>query len=255
VAGDPRIHPRATAFSSAATVYEAARPPFPQAAIDWLAAHLAIGPESRVLDLAAGTGRLTAPLAALTPHLVAVEPIAEMRGVLMRALPGVEVLDGVAEEIPLATGAVDAITVAQAFHWFDPEPAFSEMARVLRPGGMLGLVWHAPDLDDALQARFRDLIGRYRGDQPYYARTTTIDALEHQDLFAPAGHTSIRDVHRYDGEALANLALSTSHVAILDGAAREEILAEARAVAGGGEVELAYTVELTALRQAATTSH
>jgi SAM-dependent methyltransferase len=168
--------------------------------------------------------------------------------VLTRALPGVEVLDGVAEEIPLATGAVDAITVAQAFHWFDPEPAFSEMARVLRPGGMLGLVWHAPDLDDPLQARFRALIERYRGDQPYYVKTTTIDALEHQDLFAPAGHTSIRDVHRYDGEGLANLALSTSHVAILEGAARDEILAEARSYAGDGEVELAYTVELTALR-------
>jgi ubiquinone/menaquinone biosynthesis C-methylase UbiE len=249
VADDPRIHPRATAFSSAATVYDQARPPFPQAAIDWLAEQLRIGPGSRVLDLAAGTGRLTAPLAGLTTHLVAVEPVAEMRGVLTRALPGVEVLDGVAEEIPLATSAVDAITVAQAFHWFDPEPAFSEMARVLRPGGMLGLAWHAPDLDDPRQARFRALIERYRGDQPYYARATTMEAFEHQDLFATAAHTSIRDVHRYDGEALANLALSTSHVAILTGAAREEILTEARASAGGGEVELAYTVELTALRR------
>jgi ubiquinone/menaquinone biosynthesis C-methylase UbiE len=254
---DERIHPGARSFSTAATVYERARPLFPAAAIDWLCTQLEITAETRVLDLAAGTGRLTRPLYARTRHIVAVEPVPEMREVLHRSLPAIEVLDGIAEELPLATASVGVVVVAQAFHWFDPEPALSEIARVLVPGGRLGVVWHAADTTDPVQQRFRALVERHRNDAPAHVTGTSARFLAQQQLFDAIATTGIRDVHEYDAEGLAELALSTSHVARLPPEMRAETLAEARAIAGDGVVELPYVVELLAFRraQAATTSH
>jgi rod shape-determining protein MreD len=105
---DDRLHPRAQAFATAASGYERARPAFPAAAVDWLCEHLEIGPATRVLDLAAGTGRLTRPLFERTRQIVAVEPMPEMRDVLGATLPEIEVLDGTAEQIPLADASVGA---------------------------------------------------------------------------------------------------------------------------------------------------
>jgi ubiquinone/menaquinone biosynthesis C-methylase UbiE len=252
---DERIHPSARAFSTAASVYERARPAFPAAAIDWLSAQLEITGETRLLDLAAGTGRLTRPLYAHTRRIVAVEPVAEMREVLRHSLPAIEVLDGIAEELPLATSSMDVVVVAQAFHWFDPEPALSEIARVLVPGGRLGLVWHAPDMSDPVQQRFRALVERHRNDAPAHVTGEANRFLRDQHLFDETARSEIRDVHAYDADRLAELALSTSHVAALSEQGRRETLAEARAIAGPGVVELPYLVELSAYRQAATTSH
>ena len=254
---DERIHPGARSFSTAAGVYERARPPFPPAAIDWLCGRLEITPETRLLDLAAGTGRLTRPLYARTRHIVAVEPVPEMRELLHRALPAIEVLDGIAEELPLATASVDVVVVAQAFHWFDPEPALSEIARVLVPGGRLGVVWHGADTSDPVQQAFRELVERHRNDAPAHVTGASARFLAQQRLFDHIETTGIPDVHEYDAEGLAELALSTSHVARLSPDVQRETLAEARAIAGDGVVRLPYVVELLAFRvaQAATTSH
>jgi ubiquinone/menaquinone biosynthesis C-methylase UbiE len=252
---DERIHPGARSFSTAASVYERARPPFPEAAIDWLCTQLAITSETRLLDLAAGTGRLTRPLYAHTRQIVAVEPVAEMRGVLHRSLPAIEVLDGIAEELPLGTASVDVVVVAQAFHWFDPEPALSEIARVLVPGGRLGIVWHGADLTDPVQRTFRALVERHRNDAPAHITGDSARFLAQQRLFEEIATAGIADVHEYDAEGLAELALSTSHVARLSPDMQAETLAEARAIAGDGVVSLPYVVELFAYRQAATTSH
>jgi SAM-dependent methyltransferase len=252
---DERIHPAARAFSTAASVYERARPPFPSAAIDWLVEQLEITGKTRLLDLAAGTGRLTRPLYAHTRRIVAVDPVAEMRDVLQHSLPAIEVLDGIAEELPLGTASVDVVVVAQAFHWFDPEPALSEIARVLVPGGRLGLVWHAPELSDPVQQRFRALVERHRGGAPAHVTGEADRFLHDQHLFDEIARGEIRDVHSYDADRLAELALSTSHVAGLSEEGQRETLAEARAIAGSGVVELPYLVELSAYRQAATTSH
>ncbi len=129
---------RASSFGAVADVYERARPGYPEAAV------LALAGSSPcdVLDLAAGTGKLTRSLVALGHRVTAVDPSPEMLAVIERDLAGVVLRVGTAEKIPLGDGTLDVVTVAQAFHWFDPSPAYREIARVLRPGGVLGLVWN-----------------------------------------------------------------------------------------------------------------
>ncbi|MBS1692251.1 MAG: class I SAM-dependent methyltransferase [Actinobacteria bacterium] len=137
---DP-LQQRSLSFGAEAAAYERGRPSYPPDAIDWL---LPRGARD-VLDLGAGTGKLTTRLVERGLRVVAVDPIPEMLDVLSGALPDTPALLGTAEEIPLPDNSVDAVLVAQAWHWFDPERAVKEVARVLRPGGRLGLVWNTRD--------------------------------------------------------------------------------------------------------------
>ena len=135
----------ARGFGAEAAAYERARPSYPPDAITWLTENLAVGPGSQIVDLAAGTGKLTRLLAGIGADLIAVEPVAGMRAKLHEQLPAVPVVAGVAEALPLADSSVDAVVVAQAFHWFDARRAMAEIARVVRPGGHLALIWNARD--------------------------------------------------------------------------------------------------------------
>lgn len=128
-------------FGSAAAAYERGRPTYPPEAIDWLLPRGA----HKVLDLGAGTGKLTTRLVERGLDVVAVDPIPDMLELLRTSLPETRALLGTAEEIPLEDNSVDAVLVAQAWHWVDPERAIPEVARVLRPGGRLGLVWNTRD--------------------------------------------------------------------------------------------------------------
>ena len=132
---------RSLSFGAQAAAYERGRPSYPPEAIDWL---LPAGARD-VLDLGAGTGKLTTRLVERGLNVIAVDPIAEMLELLRSALPETPALLGTAEHIPLPDNAVDAVLVAQAWHWFDPDRAVAEVARVLRPGGRLGLVWNVRD--------------------------------------------------------------------------------------------------------------
>ena len=125
--------------------YEAARPSYPPEAVAWLVEHLRIGAGSRVCDLAAGTGKLTRLLAPTGAQLLAAEPVEGMRATFHELLPEIPVVAATAEALPFAPASLDAITVAQAWHWFDAERAAAECARVIKPGGALGLVWNARD--------------------------------------------------------------------------------------------------------------
>lgn len=132
---------QARSFGAAAEAYERGRPGYPPQALDWLLPADA----KRVLDLGAGTGKLTRQLAQRGLDVVAVDPSEGMLIQLRRVLPGVPALLGNAEQIPLEDGAVDAVLVAQTWHWVDPERAVPEVARVLAPEGRLGLVWNKRD--------------------------------------------------------------------------------------------------------------
>jgi len=132
---------RRLSFGSVASDYDRYRPSPPAQALDWL-----IPPDAAaVLDLAAGTGAVTRELIGRAPRVVAVEPDERMRAVLAARCPGAEVLAGRGEDIPLPDGSVDAVTIASAWHWLDPERAVPEITRVLRRGGVLGVLWPSRD--------------------------------------------------------------------------------------------------------------
>ncbi len=135
-ARDPR---RATVFGSLAEQYHRARPGYPEVAVDWLVPAGA----RRVVDVGAGTGKLTAALLARGLVVTAVEPDPEMLAVLHREHPGAQTHRAGADALPLADASVDAVVVGQAWHWFPHEAAAAEVRRVLRPGGRLGLAWNA----------------------------------------------------------------------------------------------------------------
>jgi SAM-dependent methyltransferase len=142
----PEVHEvAARGFTTEAAAYDSARPSYPPDAVRWLIDSLGISPGRRVVDLAAGTGKLTALLAGAGAQLIAVEPVAAMGERLRAKLPGVPLLAGVAEAMPFAGGSLDAVMVAQAFHWFDPGRALAELSRVIRVGGRLGLIWNVRD--------------------------------------------------------------------------------------------------------------
>jgi len=132
---------RARSFDQAAALYADARPDYPAAALDWLLPDGA----RRVLDLGAGTGKLTRLLVDRTLEVVAVEPSPQMGAELASYVPEAELHEAPAERIPVPDASVDAVLVGQAFHWFDCDPALAEIARVLRPGGRLGLLWNFDD--------------------------------------------------------------------------------------------------------------
>jgi SAM-dependent methyltransferase len=132
-----------SSFGAAAAAYAAHRPDYAEAAVRWALGPAPGGP--RVLDLAAGTGKLTATLAGLGADVTAVEPDPAMLAELRRLLPGVRALPGTAEAIPLPDGSVDAVLVGQALHWFDMAVAGPEIHRVLAPGGVLAGLWNLDD--------------------------------------------------------------------------------------------------------------
>jgi SAM-dependent methyltransferase len=135
---------RARSFGAAAAAYAQHRPGYPAAAVEWALEPLADQARPRLLDLAAGTGKLTE---ALLPRgtVTAVEPDPAMLAELRARFPAVIAHEGTAEAIPLPDACVDAVLVGQAWHWFEPERAYPEIARVLRPGGLLAALWNADD--------------------------------------------------------------------------------------------------------------
>lgn len=211
---------RRTSFASVAAQYEHARPGYPDDAVAWLAKRLGIGPDRDVLDLGAGTGKLTRQLVPLGARVVAVEPLDEMRAELERAVPQASAIAGSAEAIPLADGSVDAVASAQAFHWFDAKTALPEIHRVLRPGGGLGLIWNGRDLSDPLQAEISDIVGEGLVEQSE-ARAPTV--VERSGLFGVVETMTCPHEQFLSRRGVVERVMSMSIVAVLDGVARERV--------------------------------
>ncbi|HKP19045.1 MAG TPA: class I SAM-dependent methyltransferase [Gaiellaceae bacterium] len=208
--------------------YERRRPSYLPELVDWVAARLALGPGKTVVDVAAGTGKLTRQLAATGSRVIAVEPLDEMRAQLEAAVPGAESLPGRAEALPLPDGSADAITVASAIHWFDLDRALPEFHRVLRPGGGLAVLGQGRALDDPLQRALQEIVGRYLPDPAEYGSWR--GEVERSGLFGPPEtiHGSFEQI--LDADGLAERIATISYIARLSDEERADVLAQVRAV-------------------------
>ena len=234
------IHRAARAFDSVADVYERARPGFPPEAVDALCARLGIRTGTAVLDLGAGTGKLARLLAARGARVVAVEPLAAMRAKLAEVAPEVEALEGTAEAIPLPDASVEAVAVAQAFHWFRGEEALAEIHRVLRPGGGLGLVWNRRDMSAPIHVAFECAISAHRGDAPAHGSGAWRLAFEAGDLFGPLEPATFPNLHHVDRHGIVARAASISFVAALPEEERAAVLREVARIAPDPPATVAF---------------
>jgi SAM-dependent methyltransferase len=235
----------AGSFGAAAQTYERGRPPYPAEALDWL-----LPPGARrVLDLGAGTGKLTRQLAERGLDAVAVEPSEGMRRELSQVLPDVPALDGSAEHIPLPDGAVDAVLVAQAWHWVEPERAAPEVARVLTPGGTLGLVWNERDETVPWVAELGRIVEEQGRKLEADAMRAGNDSTQPRvgEPFGPLELHQVHWVHDTSVSHVIDMVASRSYVILLPADQREALLARVRelletdpALAGKPGVALPY---------------
>jgi ubiquinone/menaquinone biosynthesis C-methylase UbiE len=223
-------------FDRVADLYERARPTYAEDAVDWVAHRLPFG---RVADLAAGTGKLTRQLVGRAAEVVAVEPSDAMRAVLTSVVPGVEVLAGEAEAIPLPNESVDAVTVGQAFHWFRVGEALGEMHRVLREGGGYALLWNEWDDDAELTCALNEIV---RPIHPFWLRSNEErpewwPLLRESPLFRGFEEREFRHADRVDADIVAARVASVSALVQAPRDVQERVDADVRALIGSGEVD------------------
>ena len=234
-------HPESRSFELVADVYERARPSYPSEALAWIAGRLDLRPGRTVLDLGAGTGKLTRALLETGARVIAVEPGDAMRAELERAAPGAEALRGSAEEIPLPEASVDAITVGQAFHWFRHDVAIPELHRVLRPRGGVALIWNTRDPELPLHREIGELIAPFvPPDRP--APDEWSRQLGESELFGQLEERRFSFVHQLDANGLAERMASVSFIAAAPLQARRELDSRLRQLAErlGGLVDFPY---------------
>jgi SAM-dependent methyltransferase len=240
----PALAERAAAgdkFGNAAREYELGRPPWPAELIDQVSGKLGLGSDSTVLDLAAGTGKLTRDLVPRFGRVIAVEPDPGMRAVLEEVVEGAEALAGSAEAIPLPGDSVDAVFTAEAFHWFASDETVAEIARVLRPGGGFGILWNIdfgdiePALPDEVESALDEAFAR--GGAPGLPKVLSgfwrapIEAAP----FKPLRQLEVeRTIVSDDERWLANM-LSVSSIASQSDEARAELAERLRGRVPAGE--------------------
>jgi SAM-dependent methyltransferase len=207
---------RARSFGRVAGEYERGRPGYPLEAIEWL-----LGPNPLdVLDLGAGTGKLTQALLDAGHRVTAVEPLDEMRAILTSQLPAARALAGTAEQLPLTDASVDAVAVGSAFHWFDESAALAEIARVLRPDGVLGLLGNRFDVSLPWVAAVREILGPPAIERPGHWPSV----VDLRERFADVEDREFPQEQRIDRAGLRDLASSRSRLALMDDAGRASVL-------------------------------
>ncbi|MDX6485722.1 MAG: hypothetical protein QOF43_875 [Gaiellaceae bacterium] len=227
-------------------MYERGRPDYPAAAIARIVECLGLRPGRTVLDLAAGTGKLTRLLVPSGANVIAVEPVREMRQELEKRVPAVAALAGTAERIPLTDGYVNAVTVGQAFHWFDANAALREIRRVLRPGGGIALIWNARDERHPLQAALSEIIGTLEGDTPHRQQRNWKTMLAESGLFERCERALFEHVQPLDEQGVVERVLSISFIAAAPQSVRDAVAARVRALAQKAEkpIRLPYMTEV-----------
>ena len=209
---------RSRSFESVAAEYERHRPGYPEEALRWAAEQLGLAPGARVLDVGAGTGKLTRGLVAAGFEVVAVEPGATMLDQLRLAVPEAEALVAPAESIPLPDETVDAAFAGQAYHWFDRARALPELQRVIRPAGGLILLWNWWNERDPLQRELGELIG-FAGHDPYRQ-----EDLPAEPWFCEVGRTVVEVDQESSPDALVGYLSTASAFLTAEPEEREESL-------------------------------
>lgn len=227
------VHPdAAVGFGRATAAYERGRPGYPDEVVDWLCARVGVTAGRRIVDLAAGTGKLTRALVRTDAALLAVDPVTSMlcalRVVTAGAVPAVA---ATAQALPLADGSVDGILVAQGFHWFDDHAALAEMTRVLAPGAVIGLVWNVRAPDDPLQSAVSAIVDPHRGDTPSHATGRWRRVVDRGALVDVTDSHGVDHAVPTDVDGLADRVLSISFIAALPDTTRAAVEREVRAVA------------------------
>jgi SAM-dependent methyltransferase len=230
------LHPLAERFASVADAYERGRPEYPRAAVGALAAELELAPAATVLDLGAGTGKLSRALIAAGFDVVALEPLPSLREVLTTSIGADRVREGVAESIPLADGSVDAVTAADAFHWFDRARALNEIRRVLRPSGGLAVLTMLPDWSGASWAHeLGQLVANARPEHPYFDGPAWQDAVRAAGDWSEPREVRITATQPADPERIVAHMASMSWIAAMPESERTSLLERMRALIAGGE--------------------
>ena len=238
-------------FDREAQSYERARPSYPPDAVAWFAEHLGIRPGRDVLDLAAGTGKFTRLLEPFGARLLVAEPVDGMRNLLVRTSPEVSVVSCTAELMPFRAASLDAITVAQAFHWFDAAVTLEECARVLRPDGRLGLVWNARDRTAPHVDALWSIMDRVEKHAPWRKHDEWREAaFTETPFFGPLHEATFHHEQVMTVEEVVDRFRSVSHVAVLDEPAKNAVLDEVRAqlashpdMAGHTHIAIPYRVD------------
>lgn len=232
---------RASSFGAAADTYQRGRPGYPQSVVEWLVPRRA----RTVLDLGAGTGKLTRSLVEAGLKVTAVEPSQGMREQLTAAVPGAVVLAGSAEKIPLPDASVDAVVVAHAWHWFDAALAVPEVARVLVPGGTLSLVWNLRDETEPWMAALGAVMHRH-------AAQASDTNTEIGPPFGPPERMEVRWRQPVTRQGILDMVASRSYVITMPDEEREQLLGEVAellsghpSLSGREEIEMPYVSRCT----------
>lgn len=244
------LHPAAQkGFSSAAELYQQVRPNYPQAVVDWLKDDLKLNHHSTAIDLGSGTGKFLSYLKQATPNIIAVEPVTEMLEQLKIVHPDVQTLQAKSDQIPLDRNSVDAVLCAQAFHWFANTETLTEIHRILKPQGHLGLVWNQRDENVDWVKALADLLATMEGDTPRYHSGQWKQVFEDQSLFELVSSKTFTQLQTGTVEnVVSKRLLSTSFIAAMSDAEQlklkqrfEQIVFEYTGKRAEDEIDFPYT--------------
>lgn len=247
-----RVHPAVKGFDRAAPTYERGRPGYPASAVRYLERELGLRRGRTVIELASGTGKLTRALLGTGATIVPVEPTKGMREEFRRQLPGVPVLDGVAEAIPVPDRFADAVVCAQAFHWFRPRAALREIERILTPGGGIGLIWNRRDESVPWVHGLTEIVDRYGWRVPRTRQRRWRGLFERREVpFTELTKRTFPFAQRLTPSTLVERFLSVSCIAVQPPRERQKVAREIRDVVrrdpftrGRAAFDLPYRTEI-----------
>lgn len=214
----------AQGFEVSTEAYENGRPDYPVDAVECLIKTLNLDSGKFVAELGAGTGKFTKLLLKSAAKIFAVEPVEGMRKKFSSLLPNVEVLVGTAEDIPLKGSSLDAVVVAQAFHWFKGEAALKEIHRVLKPKGKIGLIWNVRDESVDWVAELTKIIDPYEKGAPRYKSGDWKQAFDKTTMLSPLEHFKFDYIQKGDSQTVIDRVASTSFIASLEADEKKSVL-------------------------------